>query len=356
MMPVSIPQFGMYVTKSTHTFHITNQPKVTETMLHEEPAQESKLPSVQELRGMYDSILGQSTNTNRDLSDMVKVMDLGETKKIIIDAMGEINKMSRKKGESAVTRFLRNFGAGKLIDKVKDDVSDTIIEGSSVAEVSQRLLDAVVTKRDNVSNIVDKLFNLKQTMLDSHQNLKAIVGGIDEYWEQFDEREKFHLLNLKSEILETMSFHEDNILSADGTIRAAEMATTQISQMIPKLRSQVNDSMIIRGSLNELEELTSLCDTISEACAEMRSENRDKMEQTLLSVLDKSVVSDKQIALIDQNARRQLEIQSTLANKIADIHNKRVRSTERLQMAVERNQESILLAAKNTPHDPSQGV
>lgn len=307
--------------------------------------QERTKYTVAEVRGMYDGILNDATNNHRDLSDMVKVIDLGDTKKIIIAAMGDIQKMSRQKGETATTRFLRKLGVGKIIDKVKDDVNDTIVEGSSVAEVSQRLLDAVVTKRNNVSSMVDKLFDLKTTMLASHQSLKAIVGGIDEFWEEYDERERFHLLNLKSEVLETMSFHEDNILSADGTIRAAEQATTQISQMIPKLRSQINDSMIIRGSLNELEELTSLCDTIGEACAEIRSENRDKMEETLMNVLNQSVVSDKQIAAIDRNSKRQLEIQHTLAGKIQEIHSKKGEAVRRLQTSVERNSGAILIAS-----------
>ncbi|MGL4353092.1 MAG: hypothetical protein ACRCTP_04045 [Aeromonas popoffii] len=311
--------------------------------------QETEKLAPNDIRTIYNSILDAAGTNNRELSEMVKVIDLGDTKKIIIEAMGDIQKMSRQKGESAATRWLRKFGMGKVIDKVKDDVHETIIEGSSVAEVSQRLLDAVVDKRNNVSSMVDKLFDLKTSMLEAHASLKAIVGGIDEYWDQYNEREQFHLLNLKSEVLETMSFHEDNILSADGTIRAAEQATTQISQMIPKLRSQINDSMIIRGSLNELEELTSLCETIGEACGEIRAENRDKMEETLMNVLNQSVVSDKQIALIDRNSKRQIEIQRTLTNKIQEIHKTKAEVVNRLQSAVERNSSAILLAS-NSPH------
>jgi len=299
-----------------------------------------------DIRNIYNGILDAAGVNNRELSEMVKVMDLGDTKKVIIQAMGDIQKMSRQKGESAATRWLRKFGMGKVIDKVKDDVHETVIEGSSVAEVSQRLLDAVVSKRDNVSSMVEKLFDLKASMIESHASLKAIVGGIDEYWEQYDEREQFHLLNLKSEVLETMSFHEDNILAADGTVRAAEQATTQISQMIPKLRSQINDSMIIRGSLNELEELTSICDTIGEVCAEIRTENRDKMEETLMNVLNQSVVTDKQIALIDKNSKRQIEIQTNLTNRIQEIHKTKGQVVNRLQAAVERNSAAILLASK----------
>ena len=317
--------------------------------------QESVKMAPSDIRALYNGILDSAGVDNREMAEMVKVMDLGDTKKIIIEAMGDIQRMSRQKGESATTRWLRKFGMGKAIDKVKDGTHETVIEGSSVAEVSQRLLDAVVTKRDNVAAMVDKLFDLKATMLESHASLKAIVGGIDEFWDQYDEREQFHLLNLKSEVLETMSFHEDNILAADGTIRAAEQATTQISQMIPKLRSQINDSMIIRGSLNELEELTSLCDTIGEACGEIRAENRDKMEETLMNVLNQSVVSDKQIALIDRNSKRQIEIQRNLTNRIQEIHKTKGQVVDRLQAAVERNSSAILLAENSTQRNEDHG-
>lgn len=310
--------------------------------------QETAKMSPTEIRDIYNGILDAAGVNNREMSEMVKVMDLGDTKKIIIQAMGDISKMSRQKGESAATRWLRKFGMGRVIDKVKDGTEETVIEGSSVAEVSQRLLDAIVSKRDSVSNMVEKLFDLKLTMVASHASLKAIVGGIDEFWDQYDEREQFHLLNIKAEVLETMSFHEDNILAADGTVRAAEQATTQISQMIPKLRSQINDSMIIRGSLNELEELTSICDTIGEVCAEIRIENRDKMEETLMNVLNQSVVSDKQIALIDKNSRRQIEIQQNISNRMVQIHKSKGEAVQRLQAAVERNSDVVMLASKGS--------
>ncbi|AUR83087.1 coil containing protein [Vibrio phage 1.031.O._10N.261.46.F8] len=314
----------------------------------ESAEQTRNLPTADELRSSYEGIITTTSERNKELGSMVKVMDLGDTKQMIIDTMTQIQSMSRTKEETAVTRFLRKMPFGnKSIDAVKDAASDTAIESSSVAEVSQKLLDSVTDKRNRVSTIFEKLVDLKNDISESYVQMKAMVDGIDECMDEFDEKERFKMINLKAELLETIEYQKTNIISANGSIKAAEMATTQISQMIPKLRSQVNDSMIIRGSLGELEDLTLLCDTINATCEELRSENMDVMEANLMGILDRSVATDKQLALIDKNASRQAEIQNKiqnkLQNKLQEVSTQRNKVVTRLQTSVNNNEHLLEL-------------
>lgn len=312
--------------------------------------------SVEEIRNLFNGILTSAEAHPNQLSNIVRVIDMGETQKIIVDVMTTVSQMSRKKEENVASRWLRNIGLGKVVDRAKDSAVEAMTEGQTVAEVSKRLLGAITSKKDEVSSIMDQLFDLKQNMLDSYQQMQAIIQGIDDNWPEFNERDQFHLGGLKAEILETMSHHRDNITSAAGTIKAAEMANTQISQMIPKLRSQINDSMSIRGSLEQLRNLTELCQTVGEACSEMRVENRQAMETTLIEVLDRSVISKTQLTLIETNLKEQQRFQQRLTDKFTEVTSSRDERTQRLSKAVLGNNDTLIEFAKDasyrdTPQD-----
>lgn len=295
-------------------------------------------------RNAYNEILGRSSNSHRDLADIIKVADLASSKQMILEVMTNISAIS-KKTENPALRFLRKFGLSRVIDKTTDAATQTITEGKSVSQVSDDMLRMVTTKRESVINMVDKLYDLRETMVSSYKEMEIVIQGIDEVINgEVHERDHFHLTNLKSEILESMSYNEDNIISANGTIKAAEMATNQINEMIPKLRSQVNDSMVIRGSLNELDMLTSMCESIDDMCSALRTENRDSMETTLVQILDKSVVSEKRLAAISNNVKRQSEIQANIANKVSEITTQRSKAVLQLQNAVNKNKVNLGLS------------
>lgn len=307
--------------------------------------QENQILKVSEIRDLYTKILDESSNNSGQLADLVKVMDLGETRDLIIQTMTQINALTRKP-ESSASRFLRKFGLGTIIDKSRNAVEETVIEGKSVREVSSNLLTAITSKRDNVLRLIDSLYDLKESMVNSYTGMSNVIAGIDEAWNSYSDREHTQLLIVKSEILETMSYHQDNIVSADGTIKAAESSMVQISQMIPKLRTQINDSMAIRGILNELEEITTICSTVSDVASELRVENRKTMENALLTVIERSVITDKGLALIDSNMRAQQEIQVKLQNKISQVENQRKVAIAKLSNQHNPEFESILAAPK----------
>lgn len=342
----------IYVTKSPITFKNYSHSTIQSSTTQEGNAEmETKQPkTVEEIRSVFNGILTSAEAHPNQLSNIVRVIDMGETQKIIVDVMTTVSQMSRNKEENVASRWLRKIGLGKVVDKAKDSAVEALTEGQTVAEVSQRLLKAITNKKDEVSSIMDQLFDLKQTMLNSYQQMQAIVEGIDENWDDFNERDQFHLGGLKAEILETMSHHRDNITSAAGTIKAAEMANTQISQMIPKLRSQINDSMSIRGSLEQLRNLTELCQTVGDACSEMRVENRQAMESTLIEVLDRSVISKTQLTLIETNLKEQERFQKRLTDKFTEVTNSLGERTERLAKAVQGNNASLIEFAKDASY------
>lgn len=297
-------------------------------------------------RAAYNDILNKSVNSHETLSNIIKVADLADSKKVILEVMSSVSAMSNNK-ENPAFRFLRKFGFSKAIDKISESSADTMNEGKSVAEVSSGLLSTITTKRASVIKMVDELYNLKESMVTSYKDMEVIVAGIDEFINDCTERELFHFMNLKAEILESMSYNEDNIISANGTIKGAEMATAQINEMIPKLRSQVNDSMVIRGSLNELEMLTEMCSSIDEMCSTLRSENREGMEKALIGILDKSVLSDERLKSIETNVMRQTQIQGNIKSKIIEITTQRAKAVDKLQIAVSRNKSNLELDDKS---------
>lgn len=319
----------------------------TATVLHQgqEGTERKDAFDPNSVRKIYEQALERSTKSGSELTEMVKVADLGGTKELVVSAMVEISNLNKKR-EGAASKFLRKFVPEAIAKKFETNVVESTTESSSVADVSRKLLNAVSERRDRVGALTDRLYDLRDNMDATLKDFEAIVGGIDEVLQdpKTSDREITHFKVLKSEILETISYHRDNIISASGTIQAAELAMVQISQQIPKLRSQINDSMSIRGILAELEEVTSLCDTISEVATEMRIENREVMRTSLMGVIDKSVMSDKQLALISSNAIAQNKISQEITSSLQQVTERRDRAIETLERANEEiNKHNALL-------------
>jgi hypothetical protein len=86
--------------------------------------------------------------------------------------------------------------------------------------------------------------------------------------------------------------------------------------MIPRLRAILQDSMVIRKTLQDLEELGSLTAMIDETCQLIRDDNHTKMESALIGTLKRSVISEAQIKHMENSATRshafKLRVEATL--------------------------------------------
>lgn len=281
------------------------------------------------LREAYNLILQRTDSAAEQIGRKVKVVDMGETQKKIEEAMVSISRVTRK--DSKIHGWLTKWLPSSVFEKAADELATKSVEGKTVYEISKSLMEAVVSKKDDVENILDDLVGLHDTMINAHLELSYIVEGINENIDSFGDAERIRMNGLKSEILLQMKTHEQNIISSKGALQAAEATVMKLSETLPSIRAQINDSMSIRGALRELETLNSICDTVTTISGAIQLENQSVMEEQLMSVLDKSVISTTELARIDTITSNQRVLHKKLHDKVLEINNRRDEVIKRLE-------------------------
>lgn len=285
------------------------------------------------LRDAYNQILQRTDSAAEQIGRKVKVVDMGETQKKIEEAMVSISRVTRK--DSKVHSWLTKWLPSSVFEKAADELATKSVEGKSVYEISKNLMEAVVSKKNDVENILDDLVGLHDTMLGAHLELGYIVEGINENMDSFSDAEKIRMKGLKSEILLQMKTHEHNIISSKGALQAAESTVMKLSETLPSIRAQINDSMSIRGALRELESLNKICDTVTTISGAIQLENQAVMEEQLMVVLEKSVISNSELARIETITSNQRNLHNKLTAKVQEINNRRDDAIKRLESGSE---------------------
>ncbi|QGZ16083.1 hypothetical protein Kuja_0920 [Vibrio phage vB_VchM_Kuja] len=282
-----------------------------------------------QLRSLYNNILTRTDEANRTIGSKMKMIDFDETQKEVQKAYVTISRMSRK--ESRVGSFLSKILPDAAFNKLYDKAAEESVNGKTVLEISNNLIKSVEERRQRVENIYGDLVDLHNSIVAAHKELNAVIEGIDEHLDEFDPVERVKMIALKSEMLLTSQAHEDNIITSKGTIKTAENALMLYSGMIPSIRAQINDGLSIRSALKELENMTEITEQITELCNAVREDNRAVMTQQLMTTLDKTVISEKQIQRLVSNQNEQAKLHKQLSEQIQLVNNRRENMVNKLQ-------------------------
>lgn len=293
---------------------------------------ESKEPSqltAQDLRNLYNNILTRTDDANRNIGAKIKLIDMGETQREIQQAMVTISRVTRK--ESKMGSLLAKFVPEGMYNKLYDKAAEEAVAGKTVLEVSTTLIESINTRRERVEVIFADLVKLHDSIVHAHNELEAVIEGINENMDKFDQVERVKMVALKSEMLQTRELHRDNLITAQGAIQTAENAVLKYSEMLPAIRAQINDGLSIRGALKELENLTTVCEGVTELCNIVREENRKVMTEQLLTTLEKTVISDKQVQYLAHNQSEQAKLHKDIQNALKRVNERREKVVHELE-------------------------
>lgn len=313
------------VRPSDYSPHLVKQPA--------QGSEDRQQSPVEYLRSRFNGALEKSTEASSRFAEQMTVMELGVTKSVILDAVSTMGRFNNP--ETFVTRLIgRVPGLGGLAERMKKSVQDTVVEGRSVRDVASSLIETLSKKRDITIESSGQISELVKDMVSSYDDLNAISQVAKESVDSAQGGQKIGFSSLMVEVVETMDYVKENIHSALGAIKASELAVEQVSGMIPKLRAILQDSMVIRKALNDLEELGQLTDLIDETCRVIRDDNHNKMESALLGVLDRSVISKEQLKHIENSANRTANFQKKIAGRLEEVTKQQINAYERLQPVV----------------------
>lgn len=300
----------------------------TKIQEHIENTEASALTAA-DLRKMYDNIMTRTDDANQNIGKKIKLIDMGETQREIQEAMVTISRVTRK--ESKMGALLSKFVPESIYNKMYDKAAAEAVEGKTVLEVSTTLIESINVRRERVEVIFADLVDLHDGIVRAHNELDAIIEGINENMDKFDQVERVKMVALKSEMLQTRELHRDNIITAQGAIKTAENAVLKYSEMLPAIRAQINDGLSIRGALKELENLTTVCEGVTELCNIVREENRKVMAEQLIHTLDRSVISDKQVQYLAHNQREQAKLHSDINAALNRVNQRREKVVHELE-------------------------
>lgn len=311
---------------------MTNTTVLTGEFLTEVEANKTSSRTPSQLREHFNSLL----NTNSDLGDRystnMKVLDIGETKAVVINAVAAIGKFSSKgDGPSFVSRLVgRVPGLGHLAKKLEKDVKETIIEGKSIKQVANDLIGTLTSKRNQTITAAGNLEDLVIQWQQNYEYLRQVADEAQIACNSCAPRDRLAYSALFNEIISTIDHVRENIETAMGTIKAASLATEQVSGLIPKLRAVLQDSMVIRATLNDLQEMGEMVEMLDTTASLIRDDNFATMKSSVMNVLERSVISNDQVKRIENATRRTTQFGIEMRQKINEVSNRQLEVASRL--------------------------
>ena len=326
------------VKSSTKTKTKTEKEKMSkeiiggDLLLATEETTTSVVRSPAELRNSFNQLLNDNSALSDQYSTTMKVLDIGETKAIILGAVATMGKFSANKGNgSFMTRLVARVpGLGGLAKKLEEDIKETLVEGKTIKEVSSSLISTLDNKREHTVKAAGDLENLVIQWENNFEYLRQVALETKAAHDICEARDKLGYSALFNEIMSTLDHVKENINTAIGTIKAAGLATEQVSGLIPKLRAVLQDSMIIRKTLNDLEELGEMTTMLDETTSLIRDDNFSTMKTAVLSVLDRSVISNDKIKRLENSSRRTAEFSQEVNKKLLEVNNRQMVAAERI--------------------------
>lgn len=290
----------------------------------------------------FNNILDNNSDSSSQIANKIKLLDLDSAKSLIVETAMLFDKMSDKKSESGfLSRLSQKVPILKnVISKSEETFSETIIEGKSIHDITQKLLGGLEDKRTEVETVCRELFSLRQHMIDSYNGLNALVTKLTNDINQEENTDNEHNISdldtflmkgLLSEVLSLRTVLMDNIQTSEGVIAGAQSSLTQIGSAIPKLKLQLTDSMSVAAVAGQLQELTDMMDSINNACEILRDDNREKVEKQLLHVIESSAPTDAQLKKIESNETNQKTLMNKVSMKMKESIVQRDKSIEVLQ-------------------------
>ena len=332
-----IPPLDLHTKPKTGEVKMSKEIVGGDLFLAGEEETASVVRSPAELRNSFNQLLNDNSALSDQYSTTMKVLDIGETKEIILNAVATMGKFSNSKNGngSFVSRLVARVpGLGGLAKKLEEEVKETLVEGKTIKEVSSGLISTLDSKREHTVKAAGDLEALVIQWENNFEYLRQVALETKAAHDICEARDKLGYSALFNEIMSTLDHVKENINTAIGTIKAAGLATEQVSGLIPKLRAVLQDSMIIRKTLNDLEELGEMTTMLDETTSLIRDDNFNTMKAAVIGVLDRSVISNDKIKRLENSSRRTAEFSNEVNKKLLEVNTRQMAAAERISSNV----------------------
>lgn len=298
--------------------------------------------AVKDLRRRYEQSLTLSESSAAQIGDMVRVVDMGQVEKQLEEAMGEIAEMSAT--DSKVNRLAMKFLPASWVKNASKKRAEKSVEGSTVSDVAERMIKSLTARRDKVEETYEKMESLSSDIVSAYHELDVIVADIDTQLEsdELTNLQRSKLEALKLEIGLQRANHESNITTSKSALVAADLSLQKLAEMLPGIRSNINDGLAIRGYLKEIANMTKTTAMIMELTETVREENMQVVEEELIKVIQSSGVSDKQLASIQKASQDRIKMQKNVQIELNKVSAQKQKALGRLESINMKSADNLL--------------
>lgn len=300
------------------------------------------------LRNKFSEYINMGEQGANGIGDTMKLVNVGEVNELVSEALIELGMSNEQVEEPTWKTKLRQMIPFELANTLEKKARKSMIKGSTITEVTTKIIDAITTKREHIEKMSDGLFDLYDKIETSYIRIHTIRQDLEIRLEkeEFSEREEFHAKILLAEILEYQSIQQENLTSAKGAIESARVSVQQIAALQPKLRAQLNDGLSIRAPIEELNKLTTSCKAIETMCEGLRSENREKVAQAQLEAIERYTISDASLKSIQHSAKRQEQLIQQISSSREKMATSSQKKIDTLTEVVNRSHKTQIESSK----------
>lgn len=260
----------------------------------------------------YANFTNTSKTLGSQLADSVNMLQLDSVNSAVAEAVLQMEGMvSKSPSKMASIPFI-----GKYLAKTKTDLAEKEIKSSKMVDVVDRLFTSLSTKKDNMMNVMETLFNIKELLITEvafmiDQEALAREISLDGKGIEVTKAK-----NLLVQVSQSIVKSRDRISVIDTTCKAAEATTMAVSQLLPALQGELITEMAIQGGLQELKDFKTVFDNTLEIVNNLSEENNSSMIKVLEDVVDLSVTRPTDIARLEETAMSRNAVQSRLKKKL----------------------------------------
>ena len=260
----------------------------------------------------YEDFTQKSKTIGKKIATTVSMLQLDSVNESVATAVLQMEGMVSKKP----SRFESIPLIGKLMVKAKDNIEHQTLKNASMVEVVDRLFSSLTEKKDNMMQVMETLFGLKELliedvkfMIDQESLAKNIaIEGVG--------IETTKAKNLLVQVSQSIIKSRDRIGIIDATCKSAEASTIAVSQLLPALQGELITEMAIQAGLQELKDFKEIFDNTLSVVNELSQENNSSMIKVLEDVVDLTVVRSTDIVRLENNANARNKTQSDLMAKM----------------------------------------
>jgi len=260
----------------------------------------------------YANFTNTSKTLGSQLAESVNMLQLDSVNSAVAEAVLQMESMvSKSPSKMASIPFI-----GKYLSKAKTDLAEKEIKSSKMVDVVDRLFTSLSTKKDNMMNVMETLFNIKELLVKEVAFMIEQESLAREISMEGKGIEVTKAKNLLVQVSQSIVKSRDRISVIDTTCKAAEATTMAVSQLLPSLQGELITEMAIQGGLQELKDFKTIFDNTLEIVNNLSQENNSSMIKVLEDVVDLSVTRPTDIARLEETAMSRNAVQERLKKKL----------------------------------------